>query len=395
MKLSISLTLLAVAAGAGFTCDRSHNFIKGQSYSQLSLTDGCSAAKPKFDQLCASGVQGRQKKWGYVCCPKECGQCGGSGCSARGGASQCCGGAINKAKKSCSANAVSPSGCIVTNADVARGVAKPVVVCDANPKYGNGGKTDQNKAEAFCKAACLKRSGCTGFFFQKHNNGHEICGFYSSTVNKANAVGHGHKYGAVCTKIVDPFTCDRSKNFIKGQRYSQISLTDGCRAGKCDSNPKYGNGGKTDQNKAEAFCKATCLKRSGCSGFFFQKHNNGHEICGFYGSRINMANAVGHGHKYGAVCTMKWKTCTHMACRVQAGKHCALQTHPGQKKHRCGANGPHLDEAHHRAFPNFQSSAKYLPPRIVVTHKGTEQHGTEHKCFNKNNKCSCLCRKGY
>jgi len=90
-----------------------------------------------------------------------------------------------------------------------------------------------------------------------------------------------------------------------------------------------------------------------------------------------------------------WQSCTHMACHVQAGKHCALKTHPGEKKHRCGANGPHLDEAHHRAFPYFQSSGKHLPTRIVVTHKGTEQHGTEHKCVNKNNKCSCLCRKGY
>jgi len=99
------------------------------------------------------------------------------------------------------------------------------------------------------------------------------------------------------------FTCDRSINFIKGQHYSQISLTDGCSAGRCDRNPKYGNGGKTNQKMAEDFCKKTCLKRNGCTGFFFQKHRNGHEICGFYSSKVNKAMAARHGHKYGAVCT--------------------------------------------------------------------------------------------
>merc|ERR1712086_1194724 len=39
------------------------------------------------------------------------------------------------------------------------------------------------KAIAYCKDTCDKRSGCTGFFFQTHGNGHEICGFYTGSVN--------------------------------------------------------------------------------------------------------------------------------------------------------------------------------------------------------------------
>jgi hypothetical protein len=115
------------------------------------------------------------------------------------------------------------------------------------------------------------------------------------------AMFHGCVKDEMGDKKQPIFTCNRKINFIKGQRYSQISLTDYCKAGKCDSNPKYGK--KTDQNKAEAYCKATCIKRNGCTGFFFQKHNNGHEICGFYSTKVNTAAASRHGHKYGAVCT--------------------------------------------------------------------------------------------
>ena len=37
-----------------------------------------------------------------ICCEKNCGQCGGSGCSsAPGGASKCCSGKIRKSGKIC------------------------------------------------------------------------------------------------------------------------------------------------------------------------------------------------------------------------------------------------------------------------------------------------------
>merc|ERR1712166_485083 len=106
------------------------------------------------------------------------------------------------------------------------------------------------------------------------------------------------------------YTCDDKKNFIRGQRYSQIALTDGCRNGVCNANPKYG--GPNSKAKAIAYCKKTCDSRSGCTGFFFQTHGNGHEICGFYTGSVNTGAAQWHGHKNGAVCT---KSATKNVCK--------------------------------------------------------------------------------
>ena len=94
-----------------------------RSFAIIATASIIGTATASFDQLCATGIQGRQKSWGYVCCPQECGTCGGSGCSSRGGATECCGGAIKTAQKSCSTNAAP---CVVTVADVARVAAEAV-----------------------------------------------------------------------------------------------------------------------------------------------------------------------------------------------------------------------------------------------------------------------------
>jgi hypothetical protein len=96
--------------------------------------------------------------------------------------------------------------------------------------------------------------------------------------------------------------CDRSSNFIAGLEYRQISLTDACPS--CSANPRYcSTAGCNDPEKAIAYCKEQCGE--GCAGFFFQRHTNGHEICGFYST--NSANPasfdrVWHGHAHGAIC---------------------------------------------------------------------------------------------
>jgi hypothetical protein len=107
----------------------------------------------------------------------------------------------------------------------------------------------------------------------------------------------------------DPeFNCERSVNWMKhGPSYNQISLTDGCRNGKCDANPKYASDKTTCNNEeAIAFCQKECTEReengTGCEGFFFQKHNNGHEICGFYASGMERGQQVWGGHQAGAIC---------------------------------------------------------------------------------------------
>lgn len=92
------------------------------------------------------------------------------------------------------------------------------------------------------------------------------------------------------------FECDTNSNWINGMRYSQISLTNYCP--DCAGSPKYG--GPNDNQKAVKYCEEKCMERKGCTGFFFQKHGNGHEICGFYTEALKTYTR--HGHQAGAVC---------------------------------------------------------------------------------------------
>ena len=98
-----------------------------------------------------------------------------------------------------------------------------------------------------------------------------------------------------------PFECDTSINFISNLPYDQISLTDRCRndGGRnvCNANPIYG--ASTDVKRAVSYCQERCLKNQSCTGFFFQRHMNGHEICGFYRSDFEM-RGQGHGHAPGS-----------------------------------------------------------------------------------------------
>ena len=95
-----------------------------RSFAIIATASIIGTATASFDQVCAAGIQGKQKSWGYVCFPQECISGGGSGCSSRGGATECCGSKIYKAWNSCSTNAAP---CVVTLADVAR------VAAEANP----------------------------------------------------------------------------------------------------------------------------------------------------------------------------------------------------------------------------------------------------------------------
>merc|ERR1711898_56903 len=56
--------------------------------------------------------------------------------------------------------------------------------------------SSRRAAAQMCVNDCAKRKGCTGFFYQKHKNGHQICGFYSSKIGAGT--WHGHAEGAVC-----------------------------------------------------------------------------------------------------------------------------------------------------------------------------------------------------
>ena len=96
--------------------------------------------------------------------------------------------------------------------------------------------------------------------------------------------------------------CDETVNFIENARYDQISLTDSCGDDGCDRNPVYASDGMTNNIKeAVNYCKDKCENKiiAPCAGFFFQKHTNGHEICGFYKTLeiMNSGTKVWHGHQ--------------------------------------------------------------------------------------------------
>eukprot|EP00941_MAST-03F_sp_MAST-3F-sp1_P003352 g3352.t1 len=129
----------------------------------------------------------------------------------------------------------------------------------------------------------------------------------------------------------DDYDCDASVNFIHGVSYHQISVTDGCKnvngQDVCNANPKYvpefSSSNSTDG--AVEYCKVTCNDAakfkalsglgdassacSPCTGFFFQRHTNGHEICGFYTFDLNneKLDKVGHGHAQGSRLCVKRK----------------------------------------------------------------------------------------
>jgi len=91
------------------------------------------------------------------------------------------------------------------------------------------------------------------------------------------------------TRNLSSWECSNEFNFIIGVSYSQTELTDRCGSDNvCNRNPKYVPQYASSNSvvAAVAFCKAKCEDPgwfgSQCTGFFFQRHTNGHEICGFY-----------------------------------------------------------------------------------------------------------------
>merc|ERR1712232_212043 len=125
------------------------------------------------------------------------------------------------------------------------------------------------------------------------------------------------------------FECTEDFNFIVGLPYSQSSLTDACDGdGVCDANPIYGSENSIDD--AVAWCEAQCAA-SECTGFFFQKHQNGHEICGFYNTNMQAEGAqwVWHGHAAGS-----------RVCEVVEDDH--VDNHHGEDSH--GEDSHHDDQ---------------------------------------------------
>jgi len=161
-----------------------------------------------------------------------------------------------------------------------------------------------------CGARCASLSSCKafGFWTGTRHNGH--CALYSSACGGCVRipVWENNAYN-MCRGTSTPtpaptpaptlsYICDQSNNFVNGAQYDQISLTSACP--NCSSNPVYGPPNSVDE--AVAWCKSQCDQRSSCSGFFFQRHMNGHEICGFYTGfdPVDASAKAWHGHAGGS-----------------------------------------------------------------------------------------------
>merc|ERR1712226_111054 len=120
----------------------------------------------------------------------------------------------------------------------------------------------------------------------------------SSTCDKQNRFFGAHGNVDLYIKQTLNYTCDLSYNFVNGAQYDQLSLTSACPC--CSCNPVYGSPNSVDE--AVAWCKSQCDQQSSCSGFFFQRHMNGHEICGFYTGfdPVGASAKAWHGHASGS-----------------------------------------------------------------------------------------------
>ena len=116
-----------------------------------------------------------------------------------------------------------------------------------------------------------------------------------------------HENGAHVSRsdpMLDGFDCTTAYNFMPGA-YTQESLTDYCPT--CYANPIYKKDMGQTYNSASHvdalaaaldYCKERCRNMpGGCSAFFFQKHSNGHEICGFYTDAVDLDNRKKDGHQ--------------------------------------------------------------------------------------------------
>merc|ERR1712070_1208101 len=205
--------------------------------------------------------------------------------------------------------------------------------CHYNQNWVNGMRYSQKVIKASSRAAaaqmcvndCAKMAGCTGFFYQKHRNGHQICGFYKSKIGAGS--WHGHAEGAVCRyshttrhgqeQALDTDEEEVASSEIEAENAASPEVNDiesGVEAKtkgwgrrrrrlhrilvkkhfRCHYNQNWVNGMRYSQKVIKAssraaaaqMCVNDCARMAGCTGFFYQKHKNGHQICGFYKSKI-------------------------------------------------------------------------------------------------------------
>lgn len=135
--------------------------------------------------------------------------------------------------------------------------------------------------------------------------------------------------------------CDWSKNFIPNVGYEQIDVgcntipenSEGCEShgprkewyAVWDSTNKrvlHGSDTTREANVIDALgvCKEWGNSKKYNNGFFYQQHNNGHMICGYYKQGLTseeIDTASTHGHNMGTVCNVR----TQLKASVSRGPH--------------------------------------------------------------------------
>lgn len=192
LRTALFCLILGTVHATTYQCTHEANFITGIQYDQISLTDAC------HDGVCdANPVYSTAGCLTEAACRTKALQLGhtegGSGYSFAG----------SYRTKGCYTYSsgrylnMAYFGTGGTTAEMAAPVHRADMVriqCPAN---------DNDAAAAYCEQQCDERQGCIGFFYQKHTNGHEICGFYTTDMKAAGTdwVQHGHASGSrVCQR---------------------------------------------------------------------------------------------------------------------------------------------------------------------------------------------------
>jgi len=148
--------------------------------------------------------------------------------------------------------------------------------------------------------------------------------------------------------------CSTSYNFVVHTHYSQRSLTSYCPC--CDCNPIYGPPNSVE--KAVGWCKEECKRRGAtCTGFFFQTHPNGHEICGFFTGvkPLQSPHKVNHWwHKAGQICD---RNAPSLLLQLTGG--------PDPNKPDAGTDPLMPNDGQNESTPDNSSNSSYIQVHVI------------------------------
>jgi len=155
--------------------------------------------------------------------------------------------------------------------------------------------------------------------------------------------------------------CSTSYNFVVHTHYSQRSLTSYCPC--CDCNPIYDRRAARAKvpitvPRAVEWCKEECKRRGAtCTGFFFQSHPNGHEVCGFFTGvkPLQSPHKVNHWwHKAGQICD---RNTPSLLLQLTGG--------PDPNKPDAGTDPLMPNDGQNESTPDNSSNSSYIEVHVI------------------------------